>query len=892
MRMKNIRRWMGTTVALLLVALIMNCVGLSAMAAAGGNQEVENQEENSGDQKGKSSGAHKENRSVDQKEKRSSDQKEDHNGAHKENRREEISDGKTDGAIAEIIKEVYVVIEGVNAAIGESGENLQGLQDGDIGGIGSGEVDEAFTVILEPCLTDTPVAFHDGIILLERDGKYGYADYEGKYLTELIYDKAEIFIEDLAKVSRDGKYGFIDREGHEIIPLQYDQVDNFSNGVAVVQRNDRQGVIDTKGEIIVPINYKILFCDGDGNALIGTNTYDDKLESYRTVWGFYFYETGVELPFQFNYTSNLSGGYSMVVKEDKCALLGNTGIELTEYKYDSIGSLNYGMASVCVDDKWGFINTEGKEVVPPKYEMVYAYCYGRAAVCLDGKWGYLDLEGNLAIPLEYDFACNFYNGVAGVIKDGKYGMVDDSGKVCIPIEYDWLSALHDDGYVTAKRDGQFGYLDRMGKAVIPIAYDNVYDFEDGYAKVEQGDRAGYLDRAGKIVTPLIYTDTYGDREQHISGDYLERAVGDGGFEIPLKPDLNLRLRAEDVKTESALYKYLPAEWPISGFFDNEGNELISPGYGKIISIVSDRIYSFLPMDTNVYGKEMVFAYQVGERYGLFAIADDRVSKLVVYGGESQTALYTWDYAGESSGEEDRFTNPGMLKIIAEESSGAALVLDNNLTFKEEQYYLDELVATHTAVLPQFAATGKDDPLHKINVFYQEYGEEVKQVIEKNMAVSVGDHMRYYYDMNCKIKSTPRFINVILNKEGWFGGSHPNNHVISHVFNRATGERVALGDLFAVGEETYLPRLCDEIYQAMREGYDYQERYLLGGTYEEERQAVYEMCSRIIFYDASFYLDTDGVVFIFNDYTLTSYNYRSTWIKIPFGCLADILRLYV
>lgn len=80
------------------------------------------------------------------------------------------------------------------------------------------------------------VSYSDGVILLTRDGKYGYMDYTGAWIAQPIYDYAQPFHEGLAVVGfGEADRLMIDTEGNIVIPLgQYDYISSVSDGVIAV----------------------------------------------------------------------------------------------------------------------------------------------------------------------------------------------------------------------------------------------------------------------------------------------------------------------------------------------------------------------------------------------------------------------------------------------------------------------------------------------------------------------------------------------------------------------------------------------------------------------------------------------------------------------------------
>ena len=73
------------------------------------------------------------------------------------------------------------------------------------------------------------------MILLERDGLYGFMDYSGKWIAQPIYTDAEAFSEGLAVIgTADGRYGMIDTSGNIVVPFAYTHISSCSDGVIAV----------------------------------------------------------------------------------------------------------------------------------------------------------------------------------------------------------------------------------------------------------------------------------------------------------------------------------------------------------------------------------------------------------------------------------------------------------------------------------------------------------------------------------------------------------------------------------------------------------------------------------------------------------------------------------
>jgi len=87
----------------------------------------------------------------------------------------------------------------------------------------------------------TLISYSDGILLLEKDGKYGFMNYMGNWIRDPEYPDAGPFIEGVAVLqSKEGNYGVVNTDGEIVIPFIYDYVSNISSGT-IVAYSDNTG---------------------------------------------------------------------------------------------------------------------------------------------------------------------------------------------------------------------------------------------------------------------------------------------------------------------------------------------------------------------------------------------------------------------------------------------------------------------------------------------------------------------------------------------------------------------------------------------------------------------------------------------------------------------------
>lgn len=104
---------------------------------------------------------------------------------------------------------------------------------------------------------ERPGAPAEGLIGLERDGKWGFVDVSGHFAIPPRFDKVGTFSEGLAAAWVNGKAGYVDKTGVFVIPPRFaDGALPFSEGLALVHEKDDQsstwGYIDRTGQFAIP----------------------------------------------------------------------------------------------------------------------------------------------------------------------------------------------------------------------------------------------------------------------------------------------------------------------------------------------------------------------------------------------------------------------------------------------------------------------------------------------------------------------------------------------------------------------------------------------------------------------------------------------------------------
>lgn len=115
----------------------------------------------------------------------------------------------------------------------------------------------------------------EGLAVLEKDGKFGYADVSGRTIIAPRFDYCWPFVEGRARVFQKsfgkGYFGFIDHTGKEVIPCKYFVVHDFSEGFAVVAAHDadHSEYIDYSGRNVFGTTFPQAKSFHEGLAFVG-----------------------------------------------------------------------------------------------------------------------------------------------------------------------------------------------------------------------------------------------------------------------------------------------------------------------------------------------------------------------------------------------------------------------------------------------------------------------------------------------------------------------------------------------------------------------------------------------------------------------------------------------
>lgn len=206
----------------------------------------------------------------------------------------------------------------------------------------------------------------------------------GKYYGEipLEYDECYCVGKDLINqyfVKKNGKCGLIEynslsKKYYTIIPVEYISIafDEHEPFYKIWREN-------SKGERM-PYTFSIVQ-DEEGYQLYNIASNEAKIvgEHYQSLD--FTYSKGHRT----DYREGVYAPFFIAQKDDKYALLSQTGTPLTGFFYQSIRAMTNNVFPVCKDGKWGLLNKWGKQLIECEWDEVEGVYIGRATLIKDGE---------------------------------------------------------------------------------------------------------------------------------------------------------------------------------------------------------------------------------------------------------------------------------------------------------------------------------------------------------------------------------------------------------------------------------------------------------------------------------------------------------------------------
>ena len=365
--------------------------------------------------------------------------------------------------------------------------------------------------------------YEDNVLRVQKDGKYGLIDFEGKEVLPCDYEEIVALkgVTNNLLVKKDGKVGLVNEKGQTIINTEYKDIktlkEGYKNEYIIVNDNNQYGIISTTGTIIVEPKYE------DVKYLNNSEMFAVK-------------ETGI---------------WKLINKDSQILIDGG---------YDNIIEAKGENVVVEKGGKYGVVTTKNEEKIPVEYEQIkYTFSIYYIAKT-GGKYGIINLNNEQVKDFNYtnmnyvekgDFIQADVSDTETVIFDNNLserisGIVSEINqeegyiKVYTNNEYKYYNfkfeekkssdILTANSLFLSKKDGKYGYVNKDGKVIIDYIYeDGTEQNSCGFAAVKKDGLWGSINKIGAVelepsinLDSNIYTTFIGKWHLNDSGLYYEK----------------------------------------------------------------------------------------------------------------------------------------------------------------------------------------------------------------------------------------------------------------------------------------------------------------------------------------------------------------------------------
>jgi len=409
-----------------------------------------------------------------------------------------------------------------------------------------GVIDTKGNVIIEPTY-DEMIIIPDNtkpVFICIENVNYEDGTYTSKAINEknekiyTNYDKVEVlynndkdntlwYENNLLKVQKDGKYGLINLEGKELLSPSQDSIEPIkgTKSVYITTSENKKGLVDNMGKVIIENKYQEI------TSL--TNQYENGfiVKNEQGKYGVINYDKTIALEEKYDEIKNVYGNEMYVVKEANTLKLVNTKQEaFLENKFEEVKEINLNDVIIKSNGKYGVVNTNGEEKIPAIYDdLTYAFSEYYIAK-KENKYGIIDINNKEVLQFNYNYIT--YLSDIGILQAESQNMqsqlLDKDFKVKVTgmiteinrdknyirvrenEEYKYYNfkleqkenteILATNTIFLSKKDGKYGYVNEKGIVVVDYIYEDATEQNKyGYVAVKKDGKWGSLDSKGNVV---------------------------------------------------------------------------------------------------------------------------------------------------------------------------------------------------------------------------------------------------------------------------------------------------------------------------------------------------------------------------------------------------------
>jgi hypothetical protein len=383
--------------------------------------------------------------------------------------------------------------------------------------------------------------FSEGLLAVQKDGRYGYIDEKGNKKIEFYFDLAYAFKDGVALVKVGTKWNLIDKKGAKVFEDDFAYLErDVETDLIWFVEDEKLGLMTKAGKVLADAIYDV---DKSGSTYYVYANFSEGLArvSDGTTYGFLDEKGEVAIPLTYDSAGYFHEGLAYVEDNGKFGYINSKGDVAIPLTFDDANSFNVnGQALVELGDFMKLIDKKGKIVID---SMDYIYDVGTYYICeKDGKVSLYDTDGEKVGTEAYDDGGPFDLGFFGfanddpeellvfspkakllftlttaedlndssnffifdgtiwvlMIRTDKLELVNGNAKETMEFQGDDMLQIHD-SFAVIRKDGKCGVVNLKDEIVVDYVYDHVKIFGDGFFAARLGTFYGILNAKGVVV---------------------------------------------------------------------------------------------------------------------------------------------------------------------------------------------------------------------------------------------------------------------------------------------------------------------------------------------------------------------------------------------------------
>jgi len=300
------------------------------------------------------------------------------------------------------------------------------------------------------------VPYEKSVLIYQENDKYGVIDFQGKKITDAIYDSIEslLYKEGCLLVKQEGKYGVINIKGKQIVEIAYDSItaDGYYNSETKYKKAGF--IVGEKKEE----GYRYGYIASNGQAVLGVEYNEiDRITEIA--------EENEEV-------------YLLVFKNGQAGVYNNKK-QIIKNNYEEIEySKQNQLFLVQKSGKQGVLNKEGNEIIKVEYDYIMIEEQSIHAQ-KEGTTYHFDLQGKEQENKNHKTLLSTPNSnyFISIDEQDKFGITDKEENSILENEYSYIEYAFGDYFIITKKDS-VTVIDAKNKEQVVTGYDVIQKIEN------------------------------------------------------------------------------------------------------------------------------------------------------------------------------------------------------------------------------------------------------------------------------------------------------------------------------------------------------------------------------------------------------------------------------